>query len=74
MKKHILIVGYYGFQNSGDEAILRVLLSDLRQVDADLSICVLSGNPEFTRRCFGVEACAHGDVAGIIEQARRSDP
>ncbi len=73
MKKHILIAGYYGFRNNGDEAILRVLLADLQRAEADLSVCVLSGDPEATRRCFGVEAIAHGDVVGIIEQARQSD-
>ncbi len=73
MNDHILIAGYYGFYNSGDEAILRVLLSDLRRVDPDLSICILSGDPESTQRCFGVEAIAHEDVIGIIEQARRSN-
>ena len=73
MKKHILIAGYYGFRNNGDEAILRVLLADLQRAEEDLSVCVLSGNPEETQRCFGVEAIPHGDVVGIIEQVRRSD-
>ena len=73
MKKHILIAGYYGFRNNGDEAILRVLLADLQRAEEDLSVCVLSGDPEATRRCFGVEAIAHGDVVGIIEQVRQSD-
>jgi polysaccharide pyruvyl transferase CsaB len=73
MKKHILVAGYYGFNNSGDEAILRVLLKDIQHAGGDPSICVLSGDPDATRRIYGVEAIAHGDVAGIIEQVRRSD-
>ncbi len=73
MKKHVLIAGYYGFHNNGDEAILRVLLEDLRQAEPNVSICILSGDPESTRRNYGVEAITHGDINGIIEQARRSD-
>jgi polysaccharide pyruvyl transferase CsaB len=73
MKKHILIAGYYGFRNCGDEAILHVLLANLRQTGEDLSVCVLSGDPAATRRCFGVETIAQGDVLRIIEEARRSD-
>ncbi len=73
MTKHILVAGYYGFHNSGDEAILRVLISDLRRAEAELSVCILSGDPKATRRMYDVDAIAHGDIAGIIEQARRSD-
>ncbi|MGA2504147.1 MAG: polysaccharide pyruvyl transferase CsaB, partial [Anaerolineales bacterium] len=73
MNKHVLIAGYYGFHNNGDEAILRVLLEDLRQAEPNVSICILSGDPESTRRNYGVEAITHGDINGIIEQARRSD-
>ncbi len=73
MKKNILVAGYYGYQNNGDDAILRVLLADLHRIDPNFSICVLSGDPEATRRVFSVESLANQDVAGIIAQARLSD-
>ncbi len=54
MKKKIVISGYYGFNNLGDEAILHGLLQEIRSWDEELEILVLSGNPEFTSRTHGV--------------------
>lgn len=48
----VLVSGYYGFGNLGDEAILEVLLSQLNPE----SIVVLSNNPQKTASIFGVES------------------
>lgn len=50
----VLISGYYGFGNLGDEAILSGLIAGLQARDYRLS--VLSNNPEKTRALHGVEA------------------
>ncbi len=50
--KKILISGYYGFDNYGDEAILNVLLSHLKGND----ITVLSANPKKTASIHGVNS------------------
>ncbi len=73
MKKRILIAGYYGYHNIGDEAILGALLDDLRGTELDLEICVLSGDPADTKRLHRVNAIDQSDIQGIIEQARNSD-
>ena len=44
----ILIAGYYGFGNVGDEAILTAMLADLRGRREDLECIVVSGNPNET--------------------------
>lgn len=46
---NILISGYYGFDNIGDESILRTLVSSLREHIPDCSLTVLSHNPTSTR-------------------------
>ena len=46
---NILISGYYGFDNIGDESILRTLVSSLREHIPDCSLTVLSHNPASTR-------------------------
>jgi polysaccharide pyruvyl transferase CsaB len=49
--KKIVLSGYYGFGNIGDEAILRTLMRDLSQLKAkgySLDISVLSANPYST--------------------------
>ena len=38
----ILISGYYGFNNIGDESILRTVIDNLREKLADIDITVLS--------------------------------
>ena len=50
--KKILISGYYGFDNFGDEAILGVLINHLRGNDTT----VLSSNPEKTGRTHNVNS------------------
>jgi polysaccharide pyruvyl transferase CsaB len=55
MSKSVLISGYYGFGNLGDEAILSVLVGFLQQ--AGHRVTVLSSKPERTRDLHGVNAC-----------------
>ena len=57
MKKiHIAILGYYGYANTGDEAILDCLVTGLKAMDIDFRITVFSGDPEHTAVTYGVEA------------------
>ncbi|MCD6162698.1 MAG: polysaccharide pyruvyl transferase family protein [candidate division Zixibacteria bacterium] len=49
-KKTILILGYYGNANTGDEAILSCMLNQLRDIYPDMEFCVLSGNTDFTSK------------------------
>ena len=53
---NIVISGYYGFGNAGDEAMLAAMIEALSDLDPHLNIIVLSGNPEDTRRRHGVAA------------------
>lgn len=41
----IAILGYYGYRNSGDEAILKSIVQSLRQRNPDLSFVVFSRKP-----------------------------
>ena len=41
----IVISGYYGFNNAGDEALLTAILASLRASDPKADITVISGNP-----------------------------
>ena len=52
----ILISGYYGFGNIGDESILAALVQNLRSAEKDIDITVLSANPPFTEKRHGVTA------------------
>ena len=42
----IVISGYYGFGNAGDEAMLAAMIEVLTELASDIKITVISGNPE----------------------------
>ena len=52
----IVISGYYGFDNCGDEAVLLSIIHCLRQLAPEARITVLSGSPDKTRESYGVKA------------------
>lgn len=51
-----VISGYYGYGNSGDEALLSAMLCHLREVMPGAKLCVLSKNPQETAATYGVTA------------------
>ena len=51
-----LVCGAYGRGNAGDDAILEAIVTELRQVDPDLPVWVLSRNPEDTRLTYRVNS------------------
>ena len=64
--KTILISGYYGYGNTGDEAILSAMIVDLRAQIPEVEIIVVSGNPEDTKTHHQVDAIAPDDLQLII--------
>ncbi|MCL2225206.1 MAG: polysaccharide pyruvyl transferase CsaB [Defluviitaleaceae bacterium] len=50
----IMLSGYYGYANSGDDALLDAVIKSLRKEREGLSILVLSRNPQETMRDYGV--------------------
>lgn len=71
--RRVLVCGYYGFGNTGDEAILSVLLDDIRSVFPEPEIAVLSGNPKMTAGRYDVTGVDWASPADLIEAARESD-
>ena len=54
--KEILISGYYGFKNSGDDALLQAIINDLKQYKESPNIVVLSANPAETMEYYKVKS------------------
>ena len=52
----ILISGYYGFKNSGDDALLLAIVRDLKKYKSDVKVEVLSKTPKETAEIYGVKA------------------
>ncbi|MCX7773905.1 MAG: polysaccharide pyruvyl transferase CsaB [Clostridia bacterium] len=55
-KYDVAILGYYGYKNSGDEAILRSTLNAFRKLDPDLSYIVFSRDPKETKKHYQVDS------------------
>lgn len=68
----ILICGYYGYGNMGDETILSVLIEKLRAEDPALRLCVLSASPEQTSSLRNVASVDRFDPSGIAKAMDRS--
>ncbi|MCV4235454.1 polysaccharide pyruvyl transferase CsaB [Virgibacillus sp. LDC1] len=70
--KTIVISGYYGFKNSGDEAVLKSILTALEQESKATGIVinpvVLSIDPEWTSAVYGVKS-VHRMKLGEVRQA-----
>ncbi len=50
----IVISGYYGFANAGDEAMLTAVVKALRSTENSVDLTVISGNPQATAARYNV--------------------
>lgn len=69
----ILISGYYGSKNGGDEAMLAAMLEVLREMDGNISATVISLNPEYTKRRHKVDAVKWLDIFSIVRKILAAD-
>lgn len=69
----ILISGYYGFSNAGDEAMLTAIVTSLQQAKPDLDITVLSGHPDDTALKHHVKAIHRFAFLKIIIAMAKTD-
>ena len=69
----IVVSGYYGSKNGGDEAMLASMLQVLREEISDLSVTVISLNPEYTKQRHNVDAVPWLDIWTIIKRIRAAD-
>lgn len=68
----VLISGYYGYDNLGDELILKAIIEHLRTLDPTLDIIVISRNPWRTVTLHpSVEAVSRQDIFGIFKALRQ---
>jgi polysaccharide pyruvyl transferase CsaB len=70
----IVLLGYYGFDNLGDEAVLAGILQTIRPIEGDKEIIVLSNNPEKTTKMHaGVQAVSRWDRAAVFGALNNTD-
>lgn len=68
----IMISGYYGFNNSGDDAILLAIIDNLRKIKKDVRIVVLSKNPKETSANYGVDSIDRFNLFKVISTMKKT--
>ena len=72
-KDRILISGYYGFDNSGDDAILRAMVKDIKDNSDNVEITVLSNKPDYTEKAYGIKAINRFNIREARKAIREAD-
>ncbi|MGG3284529.1 polysaccharide pyruvyl transferase CsaB [Paenibacillus solani] len=75
--KTIVISGYYGFKNSGDEAVLKSILTALEQEGKEAGVVinpvVLSNDPEWTSAAYEVKSVHRMKLGEVRAAIKASD-
>lgn len=58
----VVICGAYGRGNAGDDAILEAILQEMRSIDPDMPVTVLSKDPRSTRLSYRVRAVHRSNI------------
>lgn len=70
---NIVISGYYGFANAGDEAMLSAIIGSLQDAISDVTITVITGNCRMTRANHQVHTIHRLNLPGIAAALRHCD-
>jgi len=71
-KSGVLICGAYGRGNTGDEAILKSIVSEMRGIDAEMPICVMSRTPDDTRIGNEIDSIYTFNIPTFMKKARHT--
>lgn len=70
---HVVMSGYYGFSNAGDDAILQSIHEGILAASQDVAVTVLSNDPELTWDLCSLEAVPRFQVWKVLKALRRCD-
>lgn len=70
---HVVMSGYYGFNNTGDEAIMLSMHKNIQEMGENYHITVLSNKPEETREKYGIDAVYRFGVRDVLRAIRGCD-
>lgn len=68
-----LITGYYGFLNSGDDAILTAMCEGIKRLGIPTKTTILSNNPKATEKEYGVNATYRFNMFSVIKEISSTD-
>ncbi len=68
----VVICGAYGRGNAGDDAILEAILQEMRSIDPDMPMTVLSKDPKSTRLTYRVQAVHRSSILAWHKAMRQA--
>ncbi len=71
MRTEAAILGYYGYGNCGDDALLKAITDDMKSIDETFKPIVLSHTPQKTQAEYGVECINRFNISGIRKAFKR---
>ena len=72
-KYQVVMSGYYGFGNAGDDAILDSIQQAIRAASDEVAVTVLSNDPEQTSRQYGLNAIPRFQMLRVFSALRKGD-
>ncbi len=68
----IILSGYYGFSNSGDDAILKMIIRDIKERKSNIGITILSNKPQEAKNIYKVNAVNRWNFFAIAKALKKS--
>ncbi len=69
----VVISGYYGFKNHGDDVLLASITQNLKELKPDIKITVLSKRPNDTKRDYNVNSVNRFNIPKIMKLFRNTN-
>ncbi len=69
----ILIAGYHGFGNCGDEATLLAMKNNIPGIDKGITLTALSFKPDITSEMYGIESVQRFNIKEVYKAITKSD-
>lgn len=70
---NLLIAGYHGYKNCGDEATLLAMTTNIREIADDVNITAISCNPEKTKTEYNINSVQRFNAFELLKAIIKSD-
>lgn len=71
-REEILVSGYYGFKNSGDDALLKAMIAEINKYKESPELVVLSANPKETMEKYRVRAINRLNPFSVFKHMKKA--
>jgi polysaccharide pyruvyl transferase CsaB len=68
----VIISGYYGFKNIGDDAMLMGIIDSLKKYKSDVRAIVLSKDPVETKKLYGVDSIKRTSLGSVFKAMKNA--